>query len=180
MQKAEEVLLDVLRIDSKNVHSKTELGIVYREQKKYAKAEKWLEPLAQKGNIHGINELAILYRNWGIRNYTIINRQKVLRSKKWFLKAIELKKDNIQSYDGLAKILTILQEHKTAEKILLVGLSYRKNDFRLQKQLVSLAAYNLRNKEKTKKYLAVLKSNKRFKNRAYLEKIDDILNLWLD
>ena len=174
-KEAEEWLLKAER--EGNIASRNELGILYRIQEEYEEAEIWLSPLANKGNVLAINELAILYRNWGIsKEYQLRDKEKVVMSKKWYKKAIALKPRNIHSYDGLAKVLIVLKEYKAAEDILLKGLAIREYDWRLQRQLVGLATYQLKDKTKAVNYLSWLKNNRKSKHlQSYIEKIERMI-----
>ena len=168
--KAEETLITLNNINENNIQCKNELGILYREQKKYDKAIEWLLPLAEKGNILAQNELGILYRYWGSERYFMTNRERMDESKKWYLKALENDERNIQSYDGISKTLCFLKQFIDAEGWLLKGLSIRPNDFRLQQQLVNITFYNIRDIDRAEKYLYRIKNSPRTK--WYIEKME--------
>ena len=97
------------------------------------------------------------------------SRERMEESKKWYLEALSNNENNIQSYDGLGRTLCFLKLYAEAEGWLLKGLSIRPNDFRLQQQLVNITFYNIRNINKSEKYLNRIKNNHRTK--WYIEKM---------
>ena len=153
-----------------NVTSHIELGILYRQIKKYDEAVKWLLPLALKNNVFAQNELALTYRYWGEERYKVVDVEKIKLSKDWYLKAIALDDQNIQSCDGLAKVLILLEDYKEAKKWLKKGLLINPADSRILKRLVNLLFYNFKDIDEASMYLSKLSKTK--VNQDYIDKMD--------
>jgi hypothetical protein len=164
--------------EEKHIHARNEIGILYREwakekradekEAKFKQAEEWLKPLAEEKNFLASNELSLLYRFWGCENYKINDRTKIELSKEWYLKTIRLKEDNIQSYDGLCRVLILLEEFEECEKWGNRALKIRKNDSRIIKIMVELYYYHLNNNTKALEFLDKVQNTSR--NNEYVEK----------
>ena len=110
----------------------------------------------------------MLYRFWGSENYKIIDRTKIELSKEWYLKTIRLKEENIQSYDGLCRVLILLEEFEKCEEWGKRALKIRKNDSRILKIMVELYFYNFRNKTAALQFYNRIPNTLR--NKSYIEK----------
>jgi len=110
----------------------------------------------------------LLYRFWGCENYKINDRTKIELSKEWYLKTIRLKEDNIQSYDGLCRVLILLEEFEECEEWGNKALKIRINDSRILKIMVDLYYYHIKNNSKALYILNKVPNTSR--NLEYIEK----------
>jgi TPR repeat protein len=164
--------------EEKHVHARNEIGILYREwgnekrgdekEAKYKQAEKWLKPLAKEENFMASNELSMLYRYWGSENYKIIDKIKIELSKEWYIKTIKLKVENIQSYDGLCRVLILLKEYEECQKWGNEALKFKPYDSRILKIMVDLFFYYLHDNKMAIEYFNRVPDT--FRNKEYIEK----------
>ena len=147
-----------------HIHARNEIGILYREwaktkqgkekEDKYLKAEKWLETLAQT-NYRIANELALLYRDWGTNNYKIGNERRIKQAIETYKIAINLKKDNIQSYDGICKSLQLFDDVKNINESIgyaIEGLKINSKDRGLNLFLARVFTYRYQVKSEDKAF----------------------------
>ncbi len=161
--------------EEKHIHARNEIGILYREwanikqgkekEDKYTEAEKWLKPLAEENNVLACNELALLYRGWGSLNFKATDIAKLNLSRNYFEKAIALKKDNIQSYDGLCRTLVLLGDYEECLNWGDAALNVKSYDEKIIKIMIEVCFYNLKNKQKAKTYWDKLKPSSYHKKR---------------
>ncbi|RJQ33316.1 hypothetical protein C4566_03710 [Candidatus Parcubacteria bacterium] len=167
-QKAEDLLLDAISIDSQNADAYRLLAEVYRERKEYVQAKETLEYLLKITN----NEDAAVYSSLAD---IAKERGNLKQAEEDYLKSISLSNDNHFYFLALAEVYLELEEQDKALETAQKGLTLSPNNPKILDFLINLSII-MSDKELALQYLDKLKEVNPENNKIaeFTERIDEL------